>query len=392
MTPAEQHPMPATSRAPLRILILMSHTGGGHLASARALEAEIVAQRPEARVTIVDLLSDHLAFPFNQLPRTYDGLVNRFPGLWSALWHGSARSRFGQQSSAVIRGLSRRRLADLIAASEPDLVISVHPLVNDLMVPVLEKVRPQARYVTVVTDLGGIHPSWLHPRNSAVYLPNERALAGALARGLPAERLHVHGLPVRAEFARAPAERAAARQSFGLPAEGSVVLVVGGGGGIGPIEAIVSSLADALNGVGTAATVAVVTGKNEALRRRLVEARHGVPVVPLGFVDRMSDLMHASDILITKAGPGTIAEASIRGLPMAIYGFIPGQEEANVTVVVQAGAGLHEPDPVRLGARVATLIGRERDTLAAMAASARSLGRASATRDIVASILAEASA
>jgi 1,2-diacylglycerol 3-beta-galactosyltransferase len=372
----------------LRILILMSRTGGGHLASARALEAEFRRQRPDVAVTIVDMLSDHLRFPFNQLPRTYDGLVSRFPGLWSAMWHGSARSRFGDHSSAIIRRLSHRHLARLITETAPDLVVSVHPLVNDLIVPVLEKVRPSARYVTVVTDLGGIHPSWLHPRNSAVYLPTEQAVAGALARGLPRERLHVHGLPVRTEFSERPAGRAAARTGFGLDPERPVALVVGGGGGIGPIEAIVSNLGTSLAAAGSDAQIVVVTAKNEALKRRIEANPAPVPVMALGFVDRMSDLMQASDILITKAGPGTIAEASIRALPMAIYGFIPGQEAANVDHVVEAGAGLFEPDPARLAARVAGLLGPEWDELAAMAAAARHLGREQATHDIVASILA----
>ena len=391
MTPADlpiQPLAPATERPPLRILILMSRTGGGHLASARALEAEFRRQRPDVAVTIVDMLSDHLSFPFNQLPRTYDGLVSRFPRLWSAMWHGSARSRFGDHSSAIIRRLSHRHLARLISETAPDLVVSVHPLVNDLFVPVLAKVRPQTRYVTVVTDLGGIHPSWLHPKNSAVYLPTEQAVAGALARGLPRDRLHIHGLPVRAEFSQAPAERSAARTSFGLDPERPVALVVGGGGGIGPIEAIVSELGASLAAAGSDAQIVAVTAKNETLKRRIEALPAPVPITALGYVDRMSDLMQASDILITKAGPGTIAEASIRALPMAIYGFIPGQEAANVDHVVKAGAGLFEPDPARLAARVATLLGPGRLELAAMAGAAKALGREQATHAIVASILA----
>ncbi|WP_204325387.1 hypothetical protein, partial [Stenotrophomonas maltophilia] len=71
-TPAPAREGLVMTTPPLRILILMSRTGGGHLASARALEAEFLRQHPQASVTIVDLLTDHISFPFSRLPRTYD--------------------------------------------------------------------------------------------------------------------------------------------------------------------------------------------------------------------------------------------------------------------------------------------------------------------------------
>jgi len=55
--------------------------------------------------------------------------------------------------------------------------------------------------------------------------------------------------------------------------------------------------------------------------------------------------MQASDVLITKAGPGTISEAFIAGLPIILYSRIPGQEEGNVTYVVDHGAGVWAPEP-----------------------------------------------
>ena len=390
-------PMPTSGRdgadpakRAMHVLILMSRTGGGHLASARALEAEFRRQAPAIRVTIVDLLVDHLAFPFNRLPGTYDTLVSRAPRLWRALWRATTRQRVGGASSTLVRLMSRTRIERLIRDTKPDLVVSVHPLVNDLVIPVLARLAPGTPYVTVVTDLGGIHPTWLNRRSSAVYLPTKEAVTVACRQGLPRERLHAYGLPVRAEFAQEPPDRAAARRVFGLDPGLPVALVMGGGGGIGPIEPIVAATARALAAADmpAKAQIAVITAKNERLREKLAAQSWPVPVVPLGFVDRMADLMHASDLLITKAGPGTIAEASICGLPMLIFGFIPGQEEANVDHVVSAGAGLFEPDPARLGQCAADLLARDGDRLAAMAEKARGLGRAQATRNIVGSILA----
>lgn len=392
-SPPRTSPAPhAASAPPLHILVLMSRTGGGHLASARALEAEFQAQQPGCRVTIVDLLTDHIAFPFSRMPHGYDALVGRTPRLWHAMWRVTAFAPVARSSAAIVRRLSRTRIEALLRETRPDLVVSVHPLVNHLVVPVLERVAPRTRYVTVVTDLGGIHPSWLHPRNAAIYLPTERAVELAAARGLPRQRLHAHGLPIRADFARVASERNDTRRAFSLDPDLPAVLVMGGGGGIGPMEAIVSATAAALAGASPgrpAAQIVVVCASNGKLKERLEAATWPVPVTALGYVDRMSDLMQACDLLVTKAGPGTIAEASVRGLPMLLYGFIPGQEGANVDHVVDAGAGLFEPRVEALATEVARLLTGDRERLAIMADKARGLGRARATHDIVRSILTE---
>lgn len=62
-----------------------------------------------------------------------------------------------------------------------------------------------------------------------------------------------------------------------------------------------------------------------------------------GFVQDMPDFMQAADILITKAGPGTITEAINASLPMLLYSRLPGQEDGNVSYVVSRGAGFWTP-------------------------------------------------
>ena len=63
----------------------------------------------------------------------------------------------------------------------------------------------------------------------------------------------------------------------------------------------------------------------------------------LGFVDHMPELMRACDLVVTKAGPGAIAEALATGVPLIITGFLPGQESPNVDFVVESGIGAFAP-------------------------------------------------
>ncbi|CAK0894504.1 unnamed protein product, partial [Prorocentrum cordatum] len=103
----------------------------------------------------------------------------------------------------------------------------------------------------------------------------------------------------------------------------------------------------------------------------------------LGFVPNVDEYMSAADILVTKAGPGSIAEAMIMGLPCLLTSFIPGQEEGNIAFVVDGGAGefVADTDPDAIAEKVAAWLG-DPEKLLQMSARARQLGRPGAALDI----------
>merc|ERR1719203_837273 len=72
-----------------------------------------------------------------------------------------------------------------------------------------------------------------------------------------------------------------------------------------------------------------------------------VAVVGLGFITRMAEYMVAADVLVSKAGPGTIGEAASLSLPVMLTSFLPGQEEGNVDYVIEGdfGAFVSDSDP-----------------------------------------------
>ncbi len=115
-----------------------------------------------------------------------------------------------------------------------------------------------------------------------------------------------------------------------------------------------------------------------------------IPVTALGFVDRMSDLMGASDLLVTKAGPGTIAEATIRGLPMILYGYIPARRRPMSTMWSMPAPACSSPVSIRLAAEAARLMTTRARAPRRDGEASRRLGRPEATREIVASILGQA--
>jgi 1,2-diacylglycerol 3-beta-galactosyltransferase len=127
----------------------------------------------------------------------------------------------------------------------------------------------------------------------------------------------------------------------------------------------------------------IVCGRNRRLQTTLSNEPWTIPVQVHGFVNNMSDWMGASDCIVTKAGPGTIAESLIRELPILLSGYIPGQEEGNVPYVVENKVGVFASEPAAIAAQVARWFGPERAALAQMAENAKRLANPHSTENIV---------
>jgi 1,2-diacylglycerol 3-beta-galactosyltransferase len=199
---------------------------------------------------------------------------------------------------------------------------------------------------------------------------------------LSADKVRVMGLPVADNFCQPPGDRQMLRRQLGWPADLPIILLVGGGEGMGPLEQNAEAIAES----GLPAGLVVVAGRNQKLRLRLEARSWKIPTFVYGFVRNMPDLMSAADILVTKAGPGTITEALNAGLPIILYSRLPGQEDGNVAFVTSEGAGVWAPEPRQVVAAVRQWICQPESRLEAIQASRR-LARPNAARDI-ASLLA----
>lgn len=115
-----------------------------------------------------------------------------------------------------------------------------------------------------------------------------------------------------------------------------------------------------------------------------IESNGTVSVVPLGFITNMAEYMVAADVLISKAGPGTISEAAALSLPVMLTSFLPGQEEGNVDYVVEGGFGAfcQDSDPQAVAEEVTLWLNDDRK-LAEMSIAAKRCGAPNAARDIV---------
>lgn len=390
-----------------KVLILMSDTGGGHRASAQALESALNELYPgQIKCDIVDIWTDYAPYPFNTFVSSYQFMAKN-PIYWKLFWEYGRfpLTKWGTEQTTNL--LCHQRFKNAIVEKKPDIIISVHPLCQDIPLRILKNLRKEngltnqsgsvsgssattallpstlpsiasltkkgpnvleqeknsedtkidwenLPFVTVVTDLGGAHPTWFHKEVDYCFVPSNPVKKIALSMGLKQDQIRQHGLPIRPGFwkeissqkADATQERTKMRSKLDMK-NAKTALIVGGGDGIGNIEEITLSLAQEMAKRVDESQIVVICGKNEVIKNNLLRAKfpENVNVVVKGFVTNMDEYMTSSDCIITKAGPGTIAEATTRGLPCMLFNFLPGQEAGNVDFVIDNGFGSYSKNP-----------------------------------------------
>ncbi len=362
-----------------RFLFLFSDTGGGHRAAAQAV-AEQMAQLygAAAQVALLDILKAVGRWPFDRMPGWYPAMV-RLRGIpWAVGYRLTDRKRAIHTMTRLTWPYTRHPLQRILSAARPDVIVSFHGIANYALRLATRQLTPAPPLATVILDMVTVHAAWFAPGHDLYIVPTDEARARAIHFGIEPARLRVIGMPTRPQFADAmDLSQSAARRSLGLPDNGPMVLLVGGGEGMGPLIPVVEAVAAGR----PMAQLVVIAGRNQTLKQALTELRLPTPVQVEGFVSNMALWMRAADILVTKAGPNTLSEAFIAGLPVVIYNAIPGQETGNVQYVMEHGAGYWAPQPAQVAENVLALLANPAKRQA-MAARARMLARPTAAADI----------
>lgn len=368
-----------------RILILTANYGSGHNRAAQALAAAFTAIGLRARV--VDHFRELVHPAFDRLSRSlYYWILRRAPVLWGgAYWLGDQLS----VSSPLLLGMNRlgaRKLARLLEEDPADFVVSVHPTPAGAFSELRARGLAAVRHVTVFTDFVA-HTQWIHSGVDWYCVPAEAIKNDLTARGVSRERVAVTGVPVAPEFAQ-PVDRAAARLALGLSAKLPVLLVMAGSlGSLGGLEAAARVIRDLQFPV----QALVVTGQDSRLAARLkaMLRRVGGRIRVLDYAQSVRQLMAAADLLVTKAGGVTLAEALAAELPIVCFGSLPGQESRNERFAGMSGIALRARDTDDLR-RVLSLALTDPEITRNLRAKIREIRRPDAARAVAERVLGSA--
>jgi 1,2-diacylglycerol 3-beta-galactosyltransferase len=371
-----------------RIVFLMSDTGGGHRAAADAIRTALSLRYPgEYTFELVDVFRRYTPFPFSYLPEIYPRWINYAGWSWKLVYELTDAPRRDKMFMTLLESLWHDGIRRMVSEHPGDVFVSVHALFSRPIMHMFHQTglrRPP--FVTVITDLVTTHAFWYEKDVDRCLVPTQAAYERGLKFGLNPDQLRLTGLPIHPCFVESLPEKEAARKKLNQRPSLPVVLLVAGGDGMGPVYRIACEL----NRRKLEMQLVVVAGRNDVLRRRLEAVRWNQPTLIYPFVNNMPELMAAADILVTKAGPATICEACIAGLPIVLSGAVPGQEDGNIPYVVDNGAGAYAPGARAVGDTVSVWLAEGPDGLARLSKNALRLGLPRAVWEIAEEIHAQA--
>lgn len=306
------------------ILILTTHTGGGHLNLAQSLKGILDSHYD---VVIANPQSDSVARNYTLAMRHYKKLLE-----WQFIISDNALIAFCVQQ--VVKLLDHGRIFKVIQDTQPQLIITTHALLSYACARANARVREHIPLVFQLTDLGRLHKTWFIEKHADAYLaPTNEIFAQALKQGITQDRLYLTGRPVRQQFVATNVYRKGEMlASLDFDPTAFTIFLQGGGAGSGgsdqTIEAVLS--------LEVPVQIILAAGNNDAMVSRY-KGNDKVRVLP--FTESIAPYMAASDVIAGKAGASFITEAFMLEKPFIATACISGQETPNLLFIQQHNLG-----------------------------------------------------
>lgn len=360
-----------------RIAILTLSVGSGHVQAAKVIERALDdgAEPVEVRTfDAIDLAHRWFLWLYVQ---PYWWMLRHAPGIWRRLFEHRQRKL---HKSTAPHWMFRRGCVEVLRqlkAFSPHLIIATEIGAAEIAALGKREGWFNAPLLAVQTDLE-TEPPWVQREIDIYCVATEHARIQFIEWGISPNRILVCGIPIDPAFAL-PFDRPELLRALGLDLNRPVVLVMGGGMGPAPLDEIVQSLEKCRLPL----QVLVVAGQDLAMRAR-VEALHGKVALNLftfGWTDNVPELMAAANLLITKPGGVTTAEALAAGLPMILTHPIPGPEEGQIRFLEQNGVAFRAKSLADIPQLTSKLLG-DSSRMVDIAQRARELSRPEASHAI----------
>ncbi len=324
------------------ILILSSNTGGGHRSAAHALENSLEGLNPEqvfVKIAQVleeaSLLTRNFSDLYNYLLRNHQDLMQYY--YWFV-------QHFKPNESKIVIKSALRYSLRVVERATPDVIVSVHPMMQHLFAKVLYKLGllEKIPLVTVVTDpCYGFWKGWACDDVAQYFVATEDAGQQLVDYNIPAERIQVSGMPVHSRFKPVSgSEKMRLRQELGLDPEKFTIFLNAGWIGGGNVPSLYEALAEADLDI----QVVFLAGHNPKLieKGEQIARKASFSSKILGYTSEIDQVMNASDVMVSKLGGLTTFEALACQLPiLADVVSSPMPQEAKTTELIEnSGAGI----------------------------------------------------
>ena len=319
-----------------RILLMYISDYSGHHCASLAIEKALKQLDPAVEVLNIDAFNYTNPVLEKIINNTYIGIIKRTPEVWEYLYDNPNVVKNTQKMRELMHKFNSAKLKVLLSDFKPDIIGCTQAFPCGMAADYKKTSGEDIPLVGILTDYMP-HSYWLYDNVDFYVVPAEDTKEKLVQNGIAQERIKVFGIPIDSKFAE-EFDKESILQRFGIENNLPIVLVMGGSQGLGPIREVIG----ALNRLTTNFHVIVATGTNRRLKNSLLRriSKYKKKTLILDYNEDIDKLMSISNLIITKPGGLTTAEALVKGLPMIIINPIPGQEANNARFLLRCGVAV----------------------------------------------------
>ena len=322
----------------MNVLIFTASTGGGHKRAAAAIEAKIRSLSPETNVTVIDGMKAIGKVYDTTICKGYHIMATKTPAVYGKLYKLTDKNVSFSKLLTKSNEMMATELLDVIEENDPDVIIICHSFITNMVSRLKEKGKLNVKAISLITDYD-THRSYVSPYIDA-FVVAEPQMAEKLcqAYGVAESKVYPLGIPTFDRFSVSETKEELCKRERLDPAIPTVLMMAGSFGVTGVLD-----FYEQLAATEEPLQIIVITGRNIRLFDhfdRKIQELGAKNTKLLYFVDNVDDYMHIADVIVTKPGGLTVTESIACGLPMAIYSAFPGQEEDNVTFLLNHNAAV----------------------------------------------------
>ena len=295
-----------------RVYIFSASTGAGHNLAAQSLkesldlvglETEIHDAFKETSVALDRLISKGYQQMVMNVPRLYEQMYNQFNHM----------NRFQKGLFQVLTRVMNPDIVPMILAGKPDLIITTHPFVTNVLATLKEHQAFDVPILSIVTDYK-IHTVYIKKMVDAYVVGSGYTKKTMIEKGVDPTIIYPYGIPIRQSFL---SDHQVEEKEQENHIAGTVLLMAGSLGSRQMEKAF-----SALLKVEEKMRIIVVCGNNIKIEREIRYLEKHLPhrdkVVEIhGFVQNISQLMDEADAIISKPGGLTTTEAIVKKIGRA---------------------------------------------------------------------------
>lgn len=326
----------------LKILILHARVGNGHYKAAEVIRDKLAKKYPDSTIYFEDGLEESSRVVNFIAIKGYKNILKYVPEMFGSMYDRTDTTDKGaiEAGYRVINRYLTIRIKRMLRELEPDVIFSTHPFVTRMCAYLKKKGKTHAKLATLITDYAP-HNMWVtdYSNIDKILVATEEVKDSCIKKyGVPESKLEVTGIPISDKFFE-KMDKAKILEEFNLDENLPVFLFFPGGGlGVGNSTEILKELLKC----DMQYQLVIIAGKNEKLKEEFEEIvkEDTRNIRVLGFTDKVPELMHIAEAVISKPGGLTSTECLISKKPMLIINAVPGQEEQNASYLCNNGAAI----------------------------------------------------